>query len=499
VARALLVGLALALASCAPAPAAVNVFIGSAAIPSAAVDAAVSAPPAQAVAGIPVPFVAAATIVSGPPADGTGDLATPALTSNANVTTPVADATGALRTPTVSDGTNSTPTSANLFVVPSGGTASPTRMSTAADFASATSGSKASSLNAACGAANDGDVVIVRDGSYGGQSINCAKSTSNPVKFYGSRSGVTFSSLSIGNTYTGTSTTGVSIDGFLTNGGLFISGGDTITVSNADVRWTTANNSSIGYVVGALNVTFRDVDFDAQRIHTDVVDVYEQVGELHATNHIYFIDTQIHGGGWTGETQVHPDGLQFCSCANNDLIFADDIQIIRSRLYDSWCTNYRANENSHVLIESSFIGDSVTDPYSACGYSMSTERSGFITLKNNTIFGTVQQTWTPVNDPGVAVYAYNNYIQDVEQGCNTRQWGGTGNIKSHNWIGTISCGGTNLTGNTTAAKIDTTTGVPQAGSPLINAGDTSVFASPDINGATRPIGSAPDIGAYEVG
>jgi hypothetical protein len=368
-------------------------------------------------------------------------------------------------------------------------------MSTATDFASATTGSKASSLNAACGAANNGDVVIIRDGTYSSQSIDCAKSTSNPVKFYGSRSGVILGGLSIGSTYTGTSTTGVSIDGFLSNGGVFISGGDTITVSNADIRWTTANNSSIGYVVAALNVTFRDVDFDAQRIHTDVVDVYEQVGELHASNHIYFIDSQIHGGGWVGETQVHPDGLQFCDCANNDLIFADDIRIIRSKLYDNWCTNFRANENSNILFESSYVSDSVTDPYSTCGYSMSTERAATFTLKNNTILGTVQQTWPLGSSSGTAVYAYNNYIADVEQGCSTRQWGGTGNIKSHNWISTIGCGGTNLTGN---ANVNST-GVPNTGSGLINAGDTGVFADPDINGVTRPIGSAPDVGAYEVG
>jgi len=84
---------------------------------------------------------------------------------------------------------------ANLWIVPSGGTGSCVRQATQVDYSSAPANAKCSSMAAADSAAQSGDTVRFIAGTYGSQSLIA---TSKTVSFIGTGSDTILASLNFG-------------------------------------------------------------------------------------------------------------------------------------------------------------------------------------------------------------------------------------------------------------------------------------------------------------
>lgn len=391
------------------------------------------------------------------------------------------------------------PSTANLYVVDTGGTASPTRMTTPTTFASAPSSAKCSNMAVCFAAASNGDVIVIRDGDYPNQSIaSGTKSTSNPVKFYGNGHASKMATLTLGNT-SGSGVTGILIDGVESTNGLGVFNGGSTQVQNSTFYRDT-------YLEGTTDLTLGPNDvFDGQRQTPDVIDVYEQSRAPNKTTNLKIINSVIQGGGDPSDSVTHPDGIQFCNCdsAAGDVAKHAVNTVISGVVFkDNWCTNLRTNEEQDMLFENNVVFDSVADPFSACGFSASFERMKSLTARNNTFVGgqTIQmcpRAGGASNCSGAipTMNWYNNAGIGFSAGCTGGQ--AAGGARANNaWTGQ-ACGGTNL--NPVSLNINTTTGVPNTGSPLIDAGNNGFASAVDITGILRPVGAAADIGAFEVG
>lgn len=181
----------------------VNVFIGSATIPT----------------------VQDTTILAFP-GQGTGDLAAPGITANASVTAFPADAAGGIPGPTIGSGGVAV---ANLWVDTNGGTC--IRQSTAASYNDAAA---CASFSTAAAASTAGDTVLVKPGTYGSQSITTSRVS--------------------------TVTIAPEIDATVEIGGLSFSGAQNFDVGGTGMDAPGATIAAIS----STNVTARNIHIDAR-------------------------------------------------------------------------------------------------------------------------------------------------------------------------------------------------------------------------------------------
>jgi hypothetical protein len=334
-------------------------------------------------------------------------------------------------------------------------------------------------FDAACSAAAAGDTVTVPAGSYGSQTLSCQKAVTFQLD-----GGATLSVLNF-NGANGPTVAGGRIVGDGGSGAVSF-----MHASNVTLRGATINNTI--YVEGSANVgvlgnVIEPGPGGTTWANGDMIDIYEQ-SRSSSNRSITIADNVIHGLR-APSSSAHPDAIQLCNCGNPDQI-PQDIKILRNRFYDNECMNIRANERDDMLVEQNLFGDTVKG-ITGCGDFALDVYYANATVRYNTFTGK-QKIQVDTN---AKVGQSQTWIGNVGAGMSS-SCGAISATYSHNvWTGQ-KCGATDKQVSSLKLNGD---GSPQAGSPVIDAGDTGVYPPQDVNGGNRYVGGAPDAGAYEFG
>jgi hypothetical protein len=370
---------------------------------------------------------------------------------------------------------------ANLWVVPSGGSSSCARQATATDFSSAPASAKCSSVSAADAAAQAGDTVRFVAGTYGSFNLTA---TTKAVTYIGTGSDTVFNSLSLGGVGTAAKADNKTIQSInVRDGGSFMAANHD-TVKDSTIAGFT-------YIESSSDLELNNVDFDGSVApQSDVIDIYEQDRSYQPNTDIRILYSKIHGG--RAETSAsHPDGIQFCNCSGTrgDAYHAVNIQIAGNKFYDNECINIRTNPGTGLTFENNVLDNSVTG-ISGCGYFNADLIGASGSIRYNTFKGgqLIQSNATYSN-------GLQNWVGNVGAG-HSSDCGVKNATWSHNVWTDQKCG---TTDKQVADLMLNADGTPKAGSPVIDYGDTANFPTVDANGANRPVGSAPDAGAFEYG
>jgi hypothetical protein len=332
------------------------------------------------------------------------------------------------------------------------------------------------SFDAACNAAAAGDTVTVPAGSYGSQTITCTKAVTflgqgNPTVAY-----VSFSNAN-----------GPVVDGMTLTGGF-----ESKSSKNISVRNSTLYNLS--YIEGTTDLVMD------HNVHTnapggtswsngDMVDIYEQTGR--PTNARITISNSVLHGLRAPNASAHSDAIQLCNCsASGDAIHPTEIKILNNEFYDNECMNIRTNANDGLLFEGNVVGDTVTG-VSGCGAYSTDVLAANATVRYNTFTGKQKIQVDTSADYGQSQTWIGNAGVGMSSACGAIR----GTYANNVWTGQ-KCGATDKQVSSLMLNAD---GVPQAGSPLIDAGTTATYPATDANGARRYNGAAPDAGAFETG
>lgn len=142
---------------------------------------------------------------------------------------------------------------------------------------------------------------------------------------------------------------------------------------------------------------------------------------------------------------------------------------------------------TNVLIENNVFGYCARIPVSPCYYAAQLGVGRDVLIRNNS---SVQELQPTGSETGTGI----RYIGNVAPGLSCE----AAVAYSHNVWGARACGATDKRSaslgfaDPAAADLHSV-----AGSPAIGAGDPASFAATDADGVARPVGAAPDAGAYE--
>jgi hypothetical protein len=336
-------------------------------------------------------------------------------------------------------------------------------------------------FDAACAAAAAGDVITVPAGSYGSQAVTCQKAVTfqldpNAKVAYLNINGANGPAFS-GGIYTGSS-----------NGGAVTA----MRASNVTVRNAVIENTT--YIEGALNVTFdhnTHVPAPGGSVWSnfDMIDIYEQARTAQPNTNVTISNSVFHGLRASNASD-HPDVIQFCDTDCGGAHPATGIKITGNRFYDNECMNIRSSGSPTVLVENNVFGDSVTG-VSGCGYYDLDVYEANATVRYNTFLGKQQVQVNTTADVGQSQTWVGNAGVGMSTACGAIRATYSRNV----WTGQ-KCGTTDK--KVTSLKLNSD-GSPQSGSPVIDAGDAAAFPATDFNGGGRPVGAAPDAGAFEFG
>ena len=389
---------------------------------------------------------------------------------------------------------NAAPTgpTANLWVDPNGGTC--TRQASATTYNDAAA---CGSLSAAYNAASPNDLVIIKSGTYGSQTIlrrtaldsgTCVSSGNfnGCIKFEPETGGtVNLGSISFGNNYANVGPSNISIDatkGSITTSGLDFMQANQIYLKNLKVPGNL-------YMTGGSYITMIGGEYgpysDGSGTHPEIQAVYNSNPVIKPT-HIKFSGGYWHDYNTTNAT-AHVDCLQIES--------GSDFTLENSRFNNcgsvgvrvSYGTNRNSEAPDGLLIQNNVFDKCADIPVSQCYYSAELGNGNNVTIRNNT-FLMAQQPTTGNGAPTNVTYVGNTGLLD---GCQT--FGTNITYKNNVWKG----------GTCNASDINTTNlfmnadGSLQSNSPAIGKADQTNYPAYDILGTARPQGGSADAGAYE--
>ncbi|MET0600507.1 MAG: Ig-like domain-containing protein [Baekduia sp.] len=336
-------------------------------------------------------------------------------------------------------------------------------------------------FDAACKAASAGDVVTVPAGNYGGQNISCTKSVTLLAQ-----GNVRLASLSFSNA-NGPTVDGVSVTGAPENGAASVMKSQNITIRNS-----TFNN--MVYLEGAVDTlfdhdTWEPLDSSTQWSNGDMMDLYEQTRTPTPNTRVTVQDSVFHGLR-APNSAAHSDAIQICNCAASDAQHTIDFKILRTKFYDNECMNLRTNTQDEVTLENNLIGDTVRG-ISGCGdYSLDVLAAN-ATVRYNTFTGSQKIQVNTSADVGQSQTWVGNAGNAMSTNC-----GAIRGTYAYNVWKSQKCSATDKQVSSLKLNSD---GTPQSDSPVIDAGNPASFPSTDYNKASRPVGAAPDAGAFEFG
>src|SRR3954469_9428351 len=337
------------------------------------------------------------------------------------------------------------------------------------------------SFNDACNAASAGDVVTVPAGSYGGQSISCQKSVTLLAQGSVRLASLDFSGAN------GPTVDGVAVTGEPNNGAASVMKSQNITIRN-----TTFNN--MAYLEGAVDTLFDHDTWEPLNGSTlwsngDMMDLYEQTRTPTPNTRVTVQDSVFHGLRAPSST-AHSDAIQICNCASSDAQHTIGFKVVRTKFYDNECMNIRTNPQDEILLENNLFGDTMTG-ISGCGaYSLDVLAAN-ATVRYNTFTGNQKIQVNASADVGQSQTWVGNAGNAMSTACGAIR----GTYAYNVWTGQ-KCGATDKQVASLKLNAD---GSPQSASPVIDAGNPTSFPATDYNQGARPVGAAPDAGAFELG
>jgi hypothetical protein len=389
-------------------------------------------------------------------------------------------------------------TNANVFVVPSGGSASCVRSTTQVTFASAPVSAKCSSMQSAVAAMSGGDVAIVKSGTY--SNANVSNVTKSPGVRVVVESGGT---ANVGGT-TWVGANGVTLDGtegangqgFSTSSGFTVGSNGGAATKNFTFTGGVIHDAGGGavlYMTGCDNVVIRHLEI-RNITGADGIQMANFTGQPWCTN-VTFDDIFMHDFNATCGVD-HQDGVQIRSGAN---ITFTNSKIIK--LNNCGSQGFFANQEGDLGGNNTTLSNTVIAGINGNAINFSSKPPQ--RMINNTIDGGLN-TCQPVTTTCNGVVMKNNVFNTSCAGLalyhnrvqNTADWA--------NNINSSSCGYSSQgDSSSNFANMFVAPGSPnydyhlKAGAFAIGKATTAEFTKTDFDGGTRD--SAPDAGADEYG
>jgi hypothetical protein len=394
---------------------------------------------------------------------------------------------------------NAATTTANVYVVPSGGSGTCARQATPVAFASAPASAKCSSFQSAVSAMAGGDTAIVKSGSY--SNANVSNVTKSPGVRLVVESGGT---ANVGGT-TWVGANGVTIDGtegasgkgLSTNSGFTVGSNGGAAVKNFTLTGALIHDAGGGavlYMTGCDNVNIRHLEI-ANITGADGIQMANFNGQPWCTN-VVFDDVYMHDFNATCGVD-HQDGVQVRSGAN---ITFTNSKIVK--LNNCGSQGFFANQEGDLGGNNTTLSNTVIAGINGNAINFSSKPPQ--RMINNTIDGGLN-TCQPVTTTCNGVIMKNNIFNTSCAGLaiyhnrvqNSGDWA--------NNVNTSSCGyssqGDTVTTNFNAMFVSP--GSPNynyhlvSGAFPIGKANKTDFTKTDFEGGTRD--SAPDAGVDEYG
>jgi hypothetical protein len=395
------------------------------------------------------------------------------------------------------------PTTANLWVVPSGGTASCTRQATPTDFANAPSSAKCSTIQAAYNAMSSGDAntagdtAIIKSGTYSSATVNSGSKT-KPVFIMVENGGTatvggsTFVNL---NNLVLDGTNGANGQGFDTTGGFTVGSNGGAPAQNMTVKGFKIHDAhGFIYMTGCSQVTISDIEL-ANLQNEDGIQMANFTGQPMCTD-VVFDNIFMHD--FVGDCGVdHQDGIQIRS--GSRIVFKN------SRIFN--LTNcgsqgFFANQEGDLGGNDTTLENTVIAGIN--GNAINFSSKGPQKMYNNTIDGGLN-TCTPRTTTCSGVIMKNNILNAACAGINL--FYARADNPSTDWannITTSNCGHATDTVTPNFKAMFVHSGGPAtsdydyhlvAGAFAIDKGSTTDSPITDFDGDYRD--STPDVGADE--
>jgi hypothetical protein len=394
---------------------------------------------------------------------------------------------------------NAATTSANVFVVPSGGASSCARQATPVAYASAPASAKCSSIQSAVAAMSGGDVAIVKSGTY--SNANVSNVTKSPAVRVVVEAGGT---ANVGGT-TWVGANGVTLDGtegangqgFSTSSGFTVGSNGGAATKNFTFTGGLihdAGGGAVVYMTGCDNVAIRHLEI-RNVTGADGIQMANFTGQPWCTN-VVFDDIDMHD--FNAECGVdHQDGVQIRSGAN---ITFTNSRIVK--LNNCGSQGFFANQEGDLGGNNTTLSNTVIAGINGNAINFSSKPPQ--KMINNTIDGGLN-TCQPVTTTCNGVIMKNNILNSSCGGQaifhnrvqNSGDWA--------NNVSTSNCGYTSQ-GDTVTSNFNamfTSPGAPnydyhlKSGAFAIGKASKTEFTPTDFEGGTRD--SAPDAGADEYG
>jgi hypothetical protein len=391
-------------------------------------------------------------------------------------------------------------TTANVWVVPTGGGSSCTRVASPVDFASAPASAKCATVQAAVSAMSGGDRALVRSGTYA--NLNLSSVTKSPAVTVAIEPGGT-ATLTGGGSYTGVNgvtldgTQGANGQGWDTTDGFSIGSNGGAAVQNFRLSGALIHDGTGGqmiWMVGCNNVTLSDIEI-RNISNADGIQMAKYTNQAECSN-VTFDGIYMHDFNATCGVD-HQDGIQIRAGSN--------ITFTNSRIFklnNCGSQGFFANQEGDLGGSNTTLSNTVIAGINGNAINFSSKPPQ--RMINNTIDGGLN-TCQPVTTTCNGVIMKNNILNSACAGQklfhdrvqNTADWA--------NNVSTSNCGygaqGDTVTSN--FAGMFVASGSPsydyhlKVGAFAIGKATTAEFTASDIDRLARD--SAPDAGADEYG